>query len=164
MVNISAANRYWPFQWSPTSAMADGTLTDSYFGGNFNAYWSVAVYASTNISAVTLQPQHNNGFSVWVDGVLSASADEYATGGTTATVSLSQGWHQILLKLVAPSDFQFFTTNQGETLTWTQASTVCHQQRFRHLCSSQAYCPLGAPTPRLLPIPNNASMFAPFGT
>lgn len=147
-----------PFDWTGVESDSQGLWGREAMGGQFNQYWSVVLYAATSMSAALASISHSAGFALWIDGALVASAESYGNQPSTASIALSQGYHQILLKMRAPTDVILVPASNATT--WNAAALNCHRQRFAQLCSLEAFCPYGTPRPGDLPV-GNFSFYMP---
>lgn len=149
------------FTWVPQT-ISEPAWTSGNMGGQFNIYYSVVLYASADIAgaSVTLQ-QGGSGTALFIDGTLSQTVAATTTSDSTFPLSLTQGYHQVVIKQQVPSDFMLVETG-GARLTWAEANTLCHNNNHRQVCSYEAYCPYGSiPRPGVLPT-MNGSFFMPY--
>ncbi|KEG05797.1 hypothetical protein DQ04_18351000, partial [Trypanosoma grayi] len=143
-----------------------GTSTDGLwgrraFGGNFNQYWSLALYA-TNQMQVAVRIVFHGGYAMWLDGKAFGSAAVTWSGEGHHDVALTEGWHQLIVKLRANDSFHLLDTKNG-TVTWTKANAFCAANGGLQLCTYHAVCPLGVGRPGVIPV-SGGSTFVPVVT
>jgi hypothetical protein len=157
-INVLNSGSLREFGWFAMDS-DDGIFGSAGMGGSFNSYFAFAVYAVADMPAASFTVNFQHGFAFWLDGALVSSSDTPIPGGRSKSFSLTQGWHQIVLKLKAAADF--YLTSVPNTTTWAAASTICHKFNYLQMCTAAAVCPYGIPRPGYFPDPEAGSCYIP---
>ncbi|CUG87135.1 C-lectin, putative [Bodo saltans] len=154
------------FEWTPATLGTDvpATWGSLGMGGMFNSYYAVTLYASSTMSGVNVMLDSiGANYALWMDDQLLTSnslAGTSMSASNTISITVPQGYHQLVLKQQVPSDFTEVSTG-GARLTWAAANTLCHSNARRQVCSYDAYCPYGSPRQGVVPV-MNGSFFMPY--
>ena len=147
-VDILGSGKLSSFGWFAQDSTT-GSFGSAGMGGSFSSYFALGLYSTVDMSAATFTVSFQQGYAFWLDGELISFSDLFIPGGRTKSFALKQGWHQVIVKLKAASDFHL--TPIPNTTTWAMASTICHKANYMQMCSQSAYCPYGVPRPQYFP-------------
>ncbi|KAH9578435.1 hypothetical protein LSM04_008481 [Trypanosoma melophagium] len=148
------------FRWV-SGKSTNGNWRNRAFGGNFNQYWALALYATTQMEAEIRIVFHGS-YAIWMDAAVVGSAPLSSSSEKVHTVSLSPGWHQVFIKLKAKDAFHLVDTGSGST-SWTRANAICAETNHMQLCPRPAVCPLGVGRRGVIPVTGGSS-FVPVST